>query len=102
MRTIELITREDLEQFRTQLLLDIKKLLRTPKLLGPNKEWLKSYEVREILKISPSTLQNFRINGVLKYEKLGGIFYYAQADIDRLLGKMGNVQWNWPHYCPVS
>ena len=87
MRTIELITREDLEQFRTQLLLDIKELLRTPKLLESNKEWLKSYEVREILKISPSTLQTLRLNGTIPYSRIGGLMYYRNDDIKQLLEK---------------
>lgn len=71
MATIEFITKEDLKQFRTDLLQDLKEALRKPKLLESNKEWLKSYEVREILKISPSTLQTLRVNGTIPYSKIG-------------------------------
>jgi hypothetical protein len=85
MVTLEIITKEDLRQFKAELLDDIKELLRKPKAIESNKEWLKSYEVREILKISPSTLQTLRINGSLPYSKVGGLLYYQNEDIKHLL-----------------
>ncbi|MGY4383915.1 hypothetical protein ACVWYN_000941 [Pedobacter sp. UYP24] len=85
MATIEFITKEDLKQFKSELLQDLKEALRKPKLLESNKEWLKSYEVREILKISPSTLQTLRINGTIPYSKIGGLMYYKNDDIKGLL-----------------
>ena len=51
------------------------------------KQWLKSAEVREILKISPGTLQNLRIKGTLKYKRIGGIIYYNYEDIVKMLEK---------------
>jgi hypothetical protein len=39
-------------------------------------QWLKSSEVRKLLKISSGTLQNLRINGTLNFYKIGGILYY--------------------------
>jgi hypothetical protein len=42
-----------------------------------------------MLKISSGTLQNLRIKGLLRYEKVGGIFYYAYADIVQLMGEIG-------------
>ncbi|WP_232456887.1 helix-turn-helix domain-containing protein [Pedobacter psychrophilus] len=50
-----------------------------------SKQWLKSTEVRKLLNISPGTLQNLRINGTLRYTKIGGTMYYKSADIDSLL-----------------
>jgi len=38
-----------------------------------------------MLKISPGTLQNLRVNGTIRYTKIGGILYYKQEDIHRLL-----------------
>ena len=49
------------------------------------KQWLKSTEVRKMLNISPGTLQNLRINGVLSYTKVGGIIFYAYADLQKVL-----------------
>lgn len=80
---IEVITREDLNEFRHLLLNDIKELLKTN--VPPTKQWLKSKEVRKLLNISPGTLQTLRINKTLSYTKIGGILYYDNADIEKLL-----------------
>ncbi|SEB01273.1 hypothetical protein SAMN05443667_11544 [Flavobacterium gillisiae] len=79
---IEILTKEDLNQFHKSLLEDIKEILK-----GKNeqsKKWLKSTEVRKLLNISPGTLQNLRINGTLTYTKVGGIIYYSDLDIEKL------------------
>jgi predicted site-specific integrase-resolvase len=52
---------------------------------GQSKKWLKSNEVRKLLNISPGTLQNLRINGTLRYTKMGSIIYYKQEDINKVL-----------------
>lgn len=90
---IEIITKEDLEGFRIKLLDDLKKIL-SDQIPNKRKEWLKSPEVRKLLKISPGTLQNLRINGTLQFTKIGGIMYYRMDDIDRLLesGMKGDVK----------
>ncbi len=82
---LEVITREDLNEFRTLLLNDIKTIVGTAKNSENTKQWLKSKEVRALLNISPGTLQNLRINGTLTYTKIGGLMYYDQADIQKLL-----------------
>ena len=80
---IEVITREDLNEFRSLLLNDLKEIIHS----NPQqaKQWLKSKEVRKLLNISPGTLQNLRINGTLTYTKVGGIMYYDNSDINKLL-----------------
>jgi len=80
---VNIITQEDLDQFRRQLLNDLKEILQvnTPQ----PKKWLRSSEVRKLLNISPGTLQNLRINGTLSYTKVGGTIYYNYQDIERLL-----------------
>jgi hypothetical protein len=80
---INIITKEDLEQFRLELLADIKALLGG--LPQEQKKWIKSYQVRNILKISPGTLQTLRVNGSLNYTKVGGIMYYKLEDVNALL-----------------
>lgn len=81
---IEVITRADLIEFRTLLLNDFKSIIQE-KQNNNQKQWLKSKEVRSLLNISPGTLQNLRINGTLSYTKIGGIIYYAQNDIQKVL-----------------
>lgn len=80
---IEVLTKEDLNEFRHLLLNDFKELLKSNP--QQTKQWLKSKEVRKLLNISPGTLQTLRINKTLSYTKIGGILYYDNADIDKLL-----------------
>jgi len=81
-----IITTEDLIEFKKELLEDIKKIFESQS-TTQNKKWLKSAEVRELLNISPGTLQNLRINGTLSYTKIGGIMYYDNQDIDKIMEK---------------
>ncbi|UGS22328.1 helix-turn-helix domain-containing protein [Flavobacterium cyclinae] len=82
---VELITREDLNEFRSLLLNDLKEIIQSNS--QKTKQWLKSNEVRKLLNISPGTLQNLRINGTLSYTKIGGINYYKYDDIVKMLEK---------------
>lgn len=75
-----IITTEDLREFKMELLDDIKELLNNQSGYT-SKRWLKSPEVRELLGISPGTLQNLRINGTLPYTKVGGVLYYDYEEI---------------------
>jgi hypothetical protein len=80
---IETLTKADLHEFRKSLLEDIREILKDTN--EQSKKWLKSTEVRKLLNISPGTLQNLRINGTLSYTKIGGIIYYENQDIDKVL-----------------
>lgn len=79
----QLVTIEDLDVLK-DLLNEIKKLLSKDS-DKPGRKWIKSSEVRRTLGISPGTLQNFRINGMLPFTKIGGIIFYSQEDIDKLM-----------------
>lgn len=82
----EIITKEDLQEFHRQLLSDIKALLQfEQKNYDAGKEWLRSSEVRKLLKISAGTLQNLRISGRLKPSKIGSINFYRQSEIKMML-----------------
>ena len=84
-----ILTAEDLEEFRKSLLKEIKEML-----LQYNKitidRWVKSNIVMAKLRISPGTLQNFRINETIPYSKLGGIIYYDEEEINEILLKNKN------------
>jgi len=82
--SVEIITKEDLSEFENRLLAEIKKLLSGGEKDGA-KQWLKSGEVRKLLKISPGTLQNLRINGTLAFTRVGSIIYYRLEDINKVL-----------------
>lgn len=82
---LEVITKEDLLQFKTELLEDIKNLFQIK--TTEQKLWLRSSEVRDLLKCSPGTLQNLRVNGTLRYSRVGGTLYYNYQDIEKLLNQ---------------
>jgi len=80
---VELITREDLREFKNELLNELKQIVQPGQ--SQTKKWLKSSEVRKMLNISPGTLQNLRINGTLRFTKIGSIMYYKLEDINKVL-----------------
>ncbi len=82
---VEVVTKEDLQTFRVQLLNDLKEFITTEKNEKKFKTWLRSSEVRRLLNISPATLQNLRVRGKLHSSKIGGIHYYKYEDIQGLL-----------------
>ena len=81
----EMITTDDLREFKMDLLDDIKKLFTGTNSQSKKKTWLKSPEVRELLGISAGTLANLRVNGTLPFSKVGGIILYDYDEIVRVL-----------------
>lgn len=81
----ELLTTDDLREFKIDLLADIKQLLSSPISPTHKKTWLKSAEVRELLGISAGTLANLRVNGTLPFSKVGGIILYDYDEILKVL-----------------
>ena len=80
---VEIITKEDLNSFRMELLKDIQEIL--VKEVKPPKKWLKTGEVKKILQVSLGTLQTLRVNGTLRYTKIGGIVYYDSEHLQKML-----------------
>jgi hypothetical protein len=80
----EIVTKEDLQVFRMQLLQDLKQVL-AQHAQPAMKIWLKSGEVRRMLSLSAGKLQNLRITGKLRYSKVGNILYYRSDDVEKLL-----------------
>lgn len=80
----EMITKEDLQEFGEQLLCQIKALISGGSTEEPRK-FLRSYQVKNLLKISNNTLQTLRDNGTIPFTKIGGILYYNYEDIMKVL-----------------
>jgi hypothetical protein len=84
-----IITSEDLEQFKWEFLELIKEHIdqrlgkSTPVI--EDRQWLKSHQVQRMLGISPGTLQTLRINGTIPYTKVGGIIFYDKKDIQQIM-----------------
>ncbi len=74
----------NIREFKLELLEEIKAIINHQTGFAP-KKWLKSPEVRDLLSISPGTLQNFRINGTLPYTKVGGVIYYDYEEIQKVM-----------------
>lgn len=90
----QLITVDDLQQLKKQLLKELLIVFKTQINVLP-KKWLKSNEVKRLLKISPSTLQTLKSSGIIPYTKVGGVHFYDYQDIEKVLlsGKInGNNQ----------
>ena len=80
----QIITTDDLREFKIELLEEFKKLLENS--TSPTvKKYLKSNELMKLLKVSPGTLQTLRINGTLPYTKIGGIIFYDAEEIDKVM-----------------
>lgn len=79
-----IITIEDLQDFKLELLEEIKRLLSERQSVQPQR-WLKSHQVRRLLTISPGTLQHLRVSGMLPFTKIGGVLYYDSQDIEKML-----------------
>ncbi|WP_291097647.1 MULTISPECIES: helix-turn-helix domain-containing protein [unclassified Flavobacterium] len=78
------LTQSDLQEFKNSLIIELKELILHK---SEPKKWMKSAEVRTLLNISPGTLQNFRINGTLNFNRIGGIIYYKYEDILKILNQ---------------
>lgn len=81
----EIVTKKDIEDLKKYLTEEISKVRFAGKKSPSIKEWLKSYEVIEMLSISPNTLATLRRNGTIRFSKIGGLMYYKRADIETLL-----------------
>jgi spore germination protein YaaH len=79
---LEILTRSDLQQFKAELLAELKTLISPP---DPKQvDYLKSKEVKNLLKISNSTLQCYRESGKIEAKKIGGVYYYSRTSIENL------------------
>lgn len=88
--SLQILTREDLDVFKTELFSELKSYLTESTNVNPKKDelngkWLKSHQVQRMLAISPGTLQNLRINGTIPYTKIGGVIFYSLEDINVIL-----------------
>jgi hypothetical protein len=80
----QLLILEDLQDFKRQLIIEIRSLLKEQN-GQPSKKWLKSKDVLKILGISSGTLQTLRNKGTLPFTRVGGVIYYDADDINELL-----------------
>lgn len=80
-----IMTLEDLQDFKQDLLSEIRKMLAEKHASVPAKKWLKTKELRRLLAVSQGTLQHLRLKGILPYTKIGGAYYYDMQDVEKML-----------------
>ena len=83
MNPKQLVTVGDLENFKQELLLEMRQIVKS----GNNpatKKWLKTKEVMKLLALSPGKLQTMRKSGVLAYIRIGGSLFYDPDDINKM------------------
>jgi hypothetical protein len=83
---LEIVTKEDLQVFRLQLLKDIQDIINKNKESIDNKpEGYKTSHVRKILGCSINKLVSLKTSRKIRVKKIGGTLYYNKEDIKRLL-----------------
>ncbi len=79
----EIITKDDLQEFGEKLIDQLIGIL--GKVKSEPKKYLKTYQVKNLLKISSNTLQALRDDGTIPFTKVGGILYYRYEDVLNVL-----------------
>ncbi|RZJ92294.1 MAG: DNA-binding protein [Chryseobacterium sp.] len=82
---LDLITKEDLEQFKLDIFAEMRSTLKKLGAPNENNEWLRTVDVRKLLRISAGTLQTLRINGTIRYSVVGKMFFYKREDINNMI-----------------
>ena len=82
---LNLMTTEDLHQFKQELLEELKRVIQANG--APQHKWLRSHQVQDLLNISAGTLHNLRERKLLPHSRLAGIILYEYNDIIELLRK---------------
>ncbi|MFP5439104.1 MAG: helix-turn-helix domain-containing protein [Bacteroidia bacterium] len=86
----ENITKEDLKQFGTSMMANLREMIHEALPLNKNEngpQWLKSKVVRKLLDISPGSLQSLRVTGKMRFKKILGSYYYNKEDIEKLFNE---------------
>jgi hypothetical protein len=85
--SVEIVTKEDLEAFRKELLLDFTAILEkyVKSEDSATIEGYKTAHVRKILGCSFNKLVALRVSRKIRAKKIGGTIYYNKEDVKRLL-----------------
>ncbi len=80
----EILTTDDLREFKKELLDDLKDIIKAIS-QQPNRQFLKSPQVKQMMGISAGTLANLRVNGTLPFSKIGGVILYDYDEIIKVI-----------------
>lgn len=88
MMSMEILTKEDLQIFRVELLAELTELVTRLKsdIKQPHlPEGLRTEQACQLLDCSNGKLLSLRSSGKIRCRKVGGTLYYNQEDIRKLL-----------------
>ena len=74
----DIATKEDLRDMLNDFTKEIEYALESK---TEEVRFIKSKQVRDMLSISEGTLKEYRIKGIIKYQKVNGTFYYNKEEI---------------------
>jgi Helix-turn-helix domain len=83
----QIATKADIEKLKEEIFAELNKIRFQGQKISVHKQWLKSYEVCQLLSISKGTLSTYRQNGTLQYTRIGGLMYYKYEDIAALMAR---------------
>jgi hypothetical protein len=81
---LEIITKADLNEFKRQIVVELKDELKKMLNGAPEPEYIKSNAAKKKLGCSDSKLEALRKSGKLPHYKLQGTIYYKTEDIKNL------------------
>lgn len=82
-----IITVEDLNAFKLELLEAIDKKLSQRQPPPPAQRWFKSYQLKKHLPLSKGIIQKLRDSGKLPYSKFGRAIIYDYYDIEKVVAE---------------
>ena len=84
---VEIVTKEDLQVLRMQLVSDFKAIIvaHSKGVPVPGVEGYKTKDVRKILGCSVNKLVSLRVARKVRWKKIGGTVYYNREDVRRLV-----------------
>jgi len=92
---LEILTKDDLSTFKTELFTEIARLIGDKK-ANQNPEYLKTWQVMKALNISKGKLQSMRASGKLPFTRIVKCIYFEYVDIKKILDE------NKIHHTPVG
>ncbi len=93
--SIAMITLQELLLVKAEMLQEIKTIM----LASPHyhqRQWLKTWEVKQMLGVSLGTLRNMRDRRQIEYTKIGGLLFYNHQNIMQLIEKNKKQVQNMP------
>jgi len=82
-----IITTDDLREFKTELIEQLKDIIGASQGTAGQKRFLKTSELQEALGLSPSTIHQLRYMRILPYTKVNGVIFFDWEDIVAMMQK---------------